>query len=243
MKFLLQNKFAPTTLGFGFLQCDWDQAKHSFELWLSQLGRLLDVGSLQGSLDSMLQMLEPLRPSKDKDLLTRTKNKWVAYFGNGAFGSDADPVISHLATRIRCVGVTFKCIPDRRKARLMHHARESYGSVCLQIFGPEEKNYSNSVRTICAARDGARWVFENRGEMQPFEDPSFYGMAKIADRFPPELLDRYLQALGIDAFDEQFYEQDGLLLTRDTRDYHNPKVLKPYTFAEIQLKMRLDIPE
>lgn len=243
MKFLLDNRFAPTTLGFGFLQAGWTGTTKSFESWLSEIGILLEKKSLSAPLPTLLSQLEPLRPSKDKDLLVKTKGEWIAYFGNGILGSDADPVISYLAKRLRCLGVTFNCIPDRRKARLVHRARETYGSVCFQMFGPEEENGNNSIRLICAARDGARWIFESRGLLQPFEEPRYYENKKVADRFPPELLERYLLALGIAAFEQQFYKPMGFLLTRDTRDYRNPKVLKPHSYSELQSEMRWDIPD
>jgi len=46
-----------------------------------------------------------------------------------------------------------------------------------------------------------RWVFNASGEVQPFETVGANERRRIRDRFTSSMLDSYLNALGIDAFD------------------------------------------
>jgi hypothetical protein len=62
--------------------------------------------------------------------------------------------------------------------------------------------------------DGGKWVFEQSGEIQPYEDTSRYGARKIADRFTPEMIESYCAALGINLFDSDFYGPHGNLFVK-----------------------------
>jgi hypothetical protein len=59
-------------------------------------------------------------------------------------------------------------------------------------------------RTICAAREG-RWTWWESGKPYEFEEVERYKLPRIKDRFTHDMLVRYLQHLGIDAFEESFY--------------------------------------
>lgn len=53
------------------------------------------------------------------------------------------------------------------------------------------------LRSIAAANDGGRWVFETSGDPFPFEELGRYKARRKRDRFPPQLLWQYLQEMGV----------------------------------------------
>jgi hypothetical protein len=84
----------------------------------------------------------------------------------------------------------------------------------FELYGPRQTEFLNYIRSVAAANDGGRWRFEAAGEEQTFEEIGAYSTRAIPDRFTVEMLDRYLGALGIHAFDERFYKPIGLLVER-----------------------------
>ena len=62
---------------------------------------------------------------------------------------------------------------------------------------------------MSALHDGDRWRFDMVGEPLPFEDVERYRARRVRDRFPHDLLDRYLQELGVSVFDADFYMPEG----------------------------------
>jgi hypothetical protein len=105
------------------------------------------------------------------------------------------------------------CVPQTHR----RGAGGRYGAVQFQLFGPAPTDWLNYVRTIVAANDGGRWVFETHGEVQPFERPEAYTTGRIADRFTAEMLGEYAAALGVRYFDPEFYGLDGLLFHVEER--------------------------
>jgi hypothetical protein len=77
------------------------------------------------------------------------------------------------------------------------------------------------------------WTFDTAGQQQPFERPERYAERRIRDRFTPDMLRSYLAALGIRAFDEDFYMPDGeaLLIEKDIPLYRRERA---WTFEDVQ---------
>jgi hypothetical protein len=70
----------------------------------------------------------------------------------------------------------------------------------------------NYVRSIAAANDGGKWTFVAAGSPLPLEDESSYRVRTIRDRFTHEMLTGYLAALGVRAFEEDFYRPEASTL-------------------------------
>jgi hypothetical protein len=77
------------------------------------------------------------------------------------------------------------------------------------------------------------WTFDTAGQQQPFERPERYAERRIRDRITPDMLRSYLAALGIRAFDEDFYMPDGeaLLIEKDIPLYRRERA---WTFEDVQ---------
>lgn len=92
-----------------------------------------------------------------------------------------------------------------------HRWLPSTEPVVIQLAGEERVIRSGrTARGIEASDDGGRWVFDAYGTPLPFERPEFYGARRVRDRFPFELLREYLLALGVDAFNAEWYLPDGV---------------------------------
>jgi hypothetical protein len=63
------------------------------------------------------------------------------------------------------------------------------------------------------ADDGGNWRFDAAGDVQPFEEPEHYHARRTRDRFSLDMPASYCAALEIEPFDEDFYLDDGVLIT------------------------------
>lgn len=88
------------------------------------------------------------------------------------------------------------------------------GSVQLELFAPERREFLNYERSISAAYD-AKWKFSTAGTIQPFEDTDRYKARRIRDRFTPEMLKEYCAALGVRPWDVDYYSSEAVLLSID----------------------------
>jgi hypothetical protein len=208
---LLDDQYAPMTSEIGFLKCSAKLAAetHVSEArarpHLAQSNQALHLNHGRASLPEMLDSLLPLTSVDSlRKIYVQTNSEWTAYFSNARRGADIVTPISYLARTIGCLGVraghtpnSLKGAKDARKGR--------YGATTLEIYAPYNTEWINTLRAVQSMNDGGRWSFTATGEMQPFEEVETYEAKHIRDRFTPEMLDRYLKALGINFFDEQFY--------------------------------------
>jgi hypothetical protein len=81
-------------------------------------------------------------------------------------------------------------------------------AVIWELYGPHVVEFSNTIRAVFVADDGNVLIFSASGEVQPYEDVEKYSSRLKGDRFTPQMLDHYLRAVGIEAFDENFYQPE-----------------------------------
>jgi hypothetical protein len=145
-----------------------------------------------------------------RQLFVETRSKWTAYFDCGIDGGDPTSVVGYLSRTLRCRGVTALAQPHTIEQFKGRCGR--YGGVQFQLFGPNETDFLNYVRTVYAQHDGSRWVFGVSGTPQPYEAPESYKARRIPDRFTSEMLESYCRALGIELFDLSFYGPRAVLI-------------------------------
>jgi len=121
---------------------------------------------------------------------------------NGYRGTDEVSPVSQLALRCQttAVGIHWKPEPIR------------VASIAFSLFGPVATDFSNHVRSVQLSRDGDKWHWVVTGTPQPYEALSRYEAPRVTDRFTPQLLNDYLVALGVNAFDETAYGPGGFLV-------------------------------
>ena len=113
---------------------------------------------------------------------------WTVLLTNGPLGTDVGLLPSHATRALDCISIRAVCA-DR--------SRHPYPAVVLEVYAPDGKEPLKVRRTIAAANDGGRWVFEQTGEPFGFEHVDCYTVRRKADRFTPAMLHEYLGSLGV----------------------------------------------
>lgn len=200
MHTLLAARMWPITTRIGFIHCPKDVAVDAWLRWQTPLQAVRDVQLIRRELSSRLpDVLKGLLPltsvERRRFAFVPTASDWTAYFDNGHQGPDIFPPMSYLAEQIGCCAVGATDVPDE----------EEFPARILELWGKSATAGLNYIRSVAAAKDGSKWIFSAEGEVQPFEQPDRYTDRKISRRFTSEMLDDYLEAMGIRGKDEDFY--------------------------------------
>lgn len=82
----------------------------------------------------------------------------------------------------------------------------------LEVCTPDAEPPLYYRRVVAARSNDGRWSFDNDGEPFPFEELDRYSARRIRDRFTPEMLERYLLALGVPMLESADEPIDGAIL-------------------------------
>lgn len=219
MNLLLHDQFAPITSTIGFIETDLQNAVASFLRWQEPIqaprGVVLAAREIEGDLPAALSALPPLTSVEARRFLfVPTAGPWVAFFDNSRRGTDATGPMAYLARTVRCRALRLVAVPHHEPRREAGQWRGRYGATILDLFGAEVRNHANTIRSITMMNDGGKWTFDELGDPLPFEDRDAYKARRVRDRFPLELLARYLKALGLEPFDERFYRAPAVLVEK-----------------------------
>lgn len=133
--------------------------------------------------------IRELRPST---LLSRYAaipvGNWTLILNNGPRGTDVGLLPSQAARELGCCAVRAVCVEDDD---------QGFPARILEVFGPDGAGPLRRVRSIAAAKDGRKWVFETSGEPFEFERTEQYTRRRKSDRFPSALLYEYLRQLDV----------------------------------------------
>jgi hypothetical protein len=183
----------PTTESVGYFACPGPALAE----WLvAELGppwrsRRVDGGPLR----SLVEQLRPGRGRRLSRYLLLPLDGWTAMLNDASLGTDLGVLPSLAARRLGCRAMRAVA------ARPGQHGT-GYPATILEVYDPAATGHPlRARRTISAADDGGTWRFDQSGEPFPFEDEQAYTRPLIGDRFTPELLERYLEQLGIPAGD------------------------------------------
>ena len=213
-RLLLDDRLAPVTSTLGFVQAPVDVVTDALVRW-QQAGPRAAVrsGSVTGDLEQLLGALLPLttRECRRFLLLPTAAPRWTAYFDNGAGGSSAFPHLVALARLAGLRGVRATAVPDTASRRGRAPGGR-YGATVFEVYGDSTAHLAGFERSVELVEDGGRWRFTQDGPPLPFEDLDAYQARRAKDRFPTVLLQQYLEALGLRAFDEDFYAPTGAVV-------------------------------
>jgi hypothetical protein len=235
MKQLLDGEFAPLTYAWGFLESPLQITGDMLYEWTSQNVTRVESSTMKSTLPQALLELQPLTSPPRKKLLMQTHSPWTAYFDNGANGGDPASAVGYLAGLLKCRGLAVTCVPHTLKSE-RKDAKGTYGAVQFELFAPEPREWLNYERSISAANDGGRWVFNATGTVQPFEKTTQYEVPRIMDRFTPEMLEEYCSALGINLFAADYYGPDAILI-----QIHDPLPPNHPALTLSEARMRLGV--
>jgi len=138
------------------------------------------------SIEDALQALEPV------PLLSRyaclALEDWTLVLNNGPMGTDVGVLPSHAARELECRAIRAVRVDDDEPG---------YPARILEVYGPRGKPPLALERSVAAANDGGRWVFETSGTAFEFEDEAAYRRRSKSSRFTGEMLHDYLMALDV----------------------------------------------
>jgi hypothetical protein len=123
---------------------------------------------------------------------------WSLILNNTPLGTDVGVLPRHAARELRCRAIRAVCADDDQAG---------YPARILAVYGPDGTPPSLVERTIAAANDGGRWVFETNGEPYAFEDTAAYQRRRKTDRFTTPMLHEYLRALDVPIDTEPSWNQ------------------------------------
>ncbi|ATQ44723.1 hypothetical protein [Caulobacter mirabilis] len=193
------RRWHPVTSDMGLIEAPAAAVASEFAAWHGGLGIHYRREEITSSLAASLARLEPLSAVTDRRLFVSTLSGWTAFFQNGVAGSDPFPPMSFLAQHMRVRAMRVCRSPDGAR----------WPAVIWEVYAPPELGGDPVLgirRSIAAANDGGRWVFEEAGERFDFEEADRYDLPKKRDRFPPELLAQYLAEFRMAPWSDDFYD-------------------------------------
>jgi hypothetical protein len=138
-------------------------------------------------LDELFGLLGPPKPDFDTYALIPLK-EWTTVFNNSYLGTDLGMIPSLAARKLGCRALRVVAKLERQDA---------YPATILELYDPSSTDPLKCRRAIAAADDGGVWRFIQYGEPLAFEEVDAYSRRRIRDRLTPEMLRRYLLALGV----------------------------------------------
>lgn len=145
------------------------------------------------SFDEVVTELTPVPGLSRYAVVPMPSDRWSLLLNNATRGTDVGVVPSLAARQLECRGIRAVCVEDDEPG---------YPARILEVFGPDGEPPLLSRRSIAAANDGGKWVFETTGEPYPFERVEEYEQRRKADRFTCRMLYDYLRELGVPIDDE-----------------------------------------
>ena len=222
---------SPINLEFGFIEADAGAVASKFCEWQQSIGSQWKTEAVHG--ESFCDALESLLPLTNctslREIFMPTMSRWTAYFSNLLPNADAQSRMSVLARLLGCQALRVVNVENK-----VGQPKARYGATILEVFGPGQEGKLNYVRSIAAANDGGRWVFEQSGEVQWFEEVEQYRERLVKNRFNREMLGRYLRALGIDSQDINFFRNNETLLLHRTDS--PPRQLEYFTLEQARAR-------
>jgi hypothetical protein len=205
MNSLLNGEFEPITASIGLINASLQKTTADFLAWgnevLFKYGQSESEIHLQCSFRDAMKSLFPLvKGDVKRRLLLAIGDEWTAYFDNGWRGSDPAGVVAVMSGRLVTTALRLTVRANTRHGK----SRGTYGARIFEAFEGSQK----SRRSIACANDGGHWIFEQFGEPYPFEDVSAYQCRKLSDRFPAELLEKYVNEFGVNPFSEAAYTNE-----------------------------------
>lgn len=208
--FLYNDRLAPITTSMGLIEeecssvvkkfVEWREESKKFDHYTKRIRSHTVIGNLE---ETLLHLLPLKLVQSNRYLLIPTIAGWTAYLDNNYRGTDP-AAISYLPELLNSRSVWVVARPHSlRYTGSTWRGRE--GALVMEVYGHEEREWLNLIRKIRLENDAGKWQFEQSGEPFSFEEKERYQAEQVRDRFDFDLLKRYLKALGLSPFEEEFY--------------------------------------
>ncbi len=131
---------------------------------------------------------------------------WTLMLNNGPNGTDVGIMPSYAARDLGCRAVRAVCVADEDPG---------LAARIFEVYGPDGAPPLALKRSVVAADDGGRWVFEASGRPFPFEDLERYQRRRKSDRFSCDMVHDYLRQLGVPLDAEPAWSETALVERQD----------------------------
>ncbi|MFD5598533.1 hypothetical protein ACFWHR_00620 [Leucobacter sp. NPDC058333] len=211
---LLRSRYAPLTETLQLVKAPLERVSEA----LRAVVPVASVTQTHGTLDEILDSLAPYplyRATKIALLSTRSRG-WTAIFANRAVGNGHLHPTLDVSSRLATVGLSVVCRLNAYLPRGVPtswpYAPERFGARMFTLRypgrGPGGLAVEHTRSLYLARHSGRRWLFDQRGTALPFEDEQLYRAKRVADRLTPNTIEAYGRRLGVDLFDDDFYDGD-----------------------------------
>jgi hypothetical protein len=216
MQQIFDGRMKPITTKVAYIKGDINQIIEKFLEWQSPLAaehkNSFEKIQVTNTLEKILLELCPLTTAeRRKYLFIPTQSQWVAFFDNGHTGTDRTlPEVLSQLLNTDCIYVV--CDIDTEET-------------VIDIFGASNNNETNLVRSIAVIKESG-WKFYQYGTPLHFEKQELYQARVIKNRFNRTILIEYLNQIGIDIYNETFYNsKKAVLLSKHGPKFENTKEL------------------
>jgi hypothetical protein len=207
--------FYPTAYAIGFIKGDPEDVSQDIFRWRAKLGwKVKLIRPARQGLAAGVELLQPLNLARSRELVIGTTGgKWSAYLANGIWGADPFPVCSTLAGVYGHESVAVNYIPRSIDASNgLGYYFPGGLQIHLGVYDPDSSSHRNCRRSLWLNSSRGRSRFDHYGTVLPFEEPSNYDAKRIRDRFNPDILNSYLNKMGIEYFNPEFYAGPNFLI-------------------------------
>jgi hypothetical protein len=157
--------------------------------------------TVDSTLEGAFRMLDPLSGGFIvRHLMIGTENGWTAYFNNSVLLAADSSISGDLSGKLKVRAVHVVNQDECIHKTSSRHWTGEYGQFRFWVF-----HNGGLVRAIDNVHGDDGWEFSQEGKPFPFEDVKKYRLPKKPDRFTGEMLENYLQQLGLRPFEDSFY--------------------------------------
>ena len=227
----LGARFEPTTAEIGFVAAAPGDVAGATAGWIRSLGDGTGIDEIPGGLEAGLTRMGALVSGRTKILVVGTASPWSAVLDNGIIPYPRS-VVSRMVDLLGVRGFYIVAEPNVYPPRDAPNL-ERLGARHFVIEWPDPTaQFGRGYRSIELQRDsGRRWSFNQYGDPLPFEDTAAYTARRLTDRLTPRMLADYCAALGVDAFNDDFYTGPSRLVHWR---WKNSSRARTWTYAQAQ---------
>lgn len=178
-----------------FIKAPIDIAMQAFLEWYTSDRKPLTTHAFQGNFENLLLRLLPFN-EPNYLVFVPTMNGWTAAFSNRETAES--PNFGVLSKHLNCEVVKIRAILKDYDIQV-----NGWGGGSIEFRSKGER-----TRHLELLYD-EKWNFSTAGEPLEFENPTYYTARYPRNRFTPQILQEYAQAVGIDFFNEHYYLPSG----------------------------------
>ena len=224
MRFPFDGRYAPLMERVSFIKAPIHIAMQAFLEWYTSDRKPLTTHAFQGNFEDLLLRVLPFNEPYQL-VFVPTTNGWTAAFTNSELAEG--PNFGIVSKFLNCEVVWIQAILKDYDIQV-----NGWGGGTIEFIDKGE------CKRIVSLLYDERWDFSTWGDPLPFETPAYYTARYARNRFTPQILQEYAQAVGIDFFNEHYYLPQGT--TAYVLEHHYTTKRNPISLEEARKARGLD---